>query len=53
MHARRSPVRMQGFGLDSTQRFVFSILSIYRVYHNEVNSLKNDSELKNMKYLVN
>ena len=25
----------------------------YRVYHNEENSLKNDSELKGMRYLVN
>ncbi len=29
------------------------ILYLNRVYHNEVNSLKNDSELKSMKYLVN
>ena len=32
--------------------YMFLIESLYRVYQKRVNSLKNDSKLKSMKYLV-
>ena len=32
--------------------YMFLIESLYRVYQGRVNSLKNDSKLKSMKYLV-
>ncbi len=35
------------------QETYFSFDCVYRMYHNEVNSLKSDSELKSVKYLVN